>query len=284
MFKQKRSVLVFLIPGLFLLVAFFFVPFITGLRYSLMGGAKMSSFIGLTNYQSLWKNKMFLLGLKNTLALSGICAPLLWLTAFVFSLLLQAIHPKGGVFRSAALIPYMVPSSAMIFVWVILFDYGGWINAGLQALGIGRVLWLESASMRVPVIVMFVWKNLGLMIVLFLTALQTVPPSLYEHAMLEGAGFLTRAFRITLPQILPTAFSIFVLAWIAAFKIFKEVYVLAGAYPDTATYTLQHYMNNMFTRLDYPMVTAAAYCFAAIVFGLFAVLFLLERRAVKSYL
>lgn len=278
MFQRKRSVLIFLIPGLSLLVIFYLVPFFTGLHYSLMGGARMSRYVGITNYQSLWKNPMFLLGLKNTLMLSGICAPLLFVMGFAFSLLLQSVRPKGTLFRTMALIPYLAPSAAMIFLWRLVFGYGGWINYLLQVLGIHRVLWLESAALRFPVIVLFLWKNLGFCSVLFLTALQAIPPSLDEYARLEGAGFLTRALKISLPQILPTAFFIFVMAWINAFRIFQEVYVIAGAYPDAAAYTLQHYMNNMFTRLDYPMVTAAAYSFAAIVFALFALLFLLQRR------
>ena len=129
---------------------------------------------------------------------------------------------------------------------------------------------------------MFVWKNLGFCTVIFLAALQTVPVSLYEYAELEGAGFMTKAFTVALPHILPTAFLVLVLAWINAFRIFKEVYVIAGSYPDQSVYTLQHYMNNMFSRLDYQMVTAAAYSFALIVMLIFGVLFLLQRRASRD--
>lgn len=282
MFQRKWSVLLFLLPGLILLVLFCFVPFFTGIQYSLMGGAKMNSFIGAANYLSLWKNKMFLLGLQNTLILSGVSAPLLWALSFALALLLQSIRPRGALFRAISFLPYMVPSAAMILVWIIVFDDGGWLNALLRALGIPPVLWLESTALRCPVIVMFLWKNLGFCALLFLAALQTVPQPLYEYARLEGAGFLTRALRISLPHILPTAFLIFVIAWISAFRIFKEVYVIAGAYPDASVYTLQHYMNNMFSRLDYPMVTAAAYSFAVIVLMLFAALFLMQRRAAQG--
>ena len=118
--------------------------------------------------------------------------------------------------------------------------------------------------------------------VIFLAALQTVPVSLYEYATLEGAGFFTKAFKVALPHILPTAFLVLVLSWINAFRIFKEVYVIAGSYPDQSVYTLQHYMNNMFSRLDYQMVTAAAYSFAVIVIVIFAVLFLMQRRASRD--
>ena len=96
----------------------------------------------------------------------------------------------------------------------------------------------------------------------------------------KGAGSLTQAFKITLPQIWPTAFLVFVLAWVNAFKIFKEVYFIGGAYPRDAVYTLQHFMNNKFAKLDYQDVTTAAYSFAVIVLALFGVLYL--SKSVRS--
>ena len=76
---------------------------------------------------------------------------------------------------------------------------------------------------------------------------------LYEFARLEGASAYKMATKITLPLILPTAFLVFVLAWVNAFKIFKEVYFIGGAYPNESVYTLQHFMNNKFSKLDYQM-------------------------------
>lgn len=282
MFHKNRSLLLFLLPGLGLLILFNIIPFFGGIWYSVTDGTKANQFVGFANYESLWQNKMFLLGLKNTMILSVICAPLLWVLSFLFALILQLIRPKGKFFRSVSLMPYLAPSSAMLLIWLVIFDYGGPVNRILQAFGMDRVLWLESEALRFPVILMFVWKNLGFCTVIFLAALQTVPVSLYEYAELEGAGFMTKAFTVALPHILPTAFLVLVLAWINAFRIFKEVYVIAGSYPDQSVYTLQHYMNNMFSRLDYQMVTAAAYSFALIVMLIFGVLFLLQRRASRD--
>lgn len=282
MFRKNTPVLMlFLLPGLLLLLLFYVIPLFSGVSYSVTDGSKANTFVGMRNYLSLWQNKMFQLGLKNTLELSVISAPLLWIFAFFLALLLLSISPKGTFFRSSALLPYLAPSSAMLLVWLILFDYGGPLNRMADALGLQRVMWLESSALRVPIILMFIWKNLGFCMVIFLAALQTVPQSLYEYATLEGGGFFVKAFRVALPHILPTAFLIFVLAWINAFKIFKEVYIIAGSYPDRSVYTLQHYMNNMFSRLDYQMVTAAAYSFAVIVLVLFAVLFFLQRRTAQ---
>ena len=116
--------------------------------------------------------------------------------------------------------------------------------------------------------------------VIFAAALQTVPEAYYEYASLEGASAFQRETKITLPLIIPTAFLVFMLAWVNAFKIFKEVYFIGGAYPDETVYTLQHFMNNKFARLDYQDVTTAAYSFAIIVFALFGMMYL--TKAVRS--
>ena len=282
MFEKKKSVLLFLLPGLCMLLIFYIIPFFSGIGYSLMDGSYKNEFVGLKNYREIWQNSMFLLGLKNTMELSLICAPLLWILSFLLASALASIKPFGGFFRSSVLLPYLTPSSAILLVWLVLFDYGGPVNRALAAMGAERVMWLSSGALRLPVVLMFLWKNLGFCLIIFLAALQSVPQPLYEYATLEGAGFMTRAFRITLPLVTPTAFLVFVLAWINAFKIFKEVYFIAGAYPDYSVYTLQNYMNNMFQKLNYQNVTAAAYSFGLIVFAIFGVLFFLHRRAARG--
>ena len=282
MFVKKKSVLLFLLPGLALLLVFYIVPFIGGIRYSLTDGTFYNAFVGMENYRNLWKNTMFQTGLRNTLELSLICAPLLWVLSFLLAAVLSGIKPHGGFFRSSVLMPYLAPSSALLLVWLVLFDYGGPVNRLVTLLGAPRVMWLESAALRVPIVLMFLWKNLGFCVVIFLSALQAIPQPLYEYAELEGAGFLRKAVSITLPLITPSAFLVFVLAWINAFKIFKEVYFIAGAYPDYSVYTLQNYMNNMFEKLNYQYVTAAAYSFAVIVMAIFAVRFILQRRAARG--
>lgn len=282
MFEKKKSVLLFLLPG-FLGLAFFYVaPFIGGIWYSVTDGTYENSFVGLDNYINIWNNQMFRLGLKNTLELSLICAPTVWVLSFVIASLLCRIRPAGGFFRSSILLPYLMPSSAMLLIWLVIFDFGGPVNRVLAAMGIGRVMWLDGGALRLPIILLFIWKNLGFAVIIFLSALQAIPEPLYEYARLEGAGFWRQTFGITLPLIVPSAFLVIILEWINAFKIFKEVYFIGGAYPDESVYTLQNYMNNMFSKLNYQNVTTAAYSFAVIVFVLFGVLFWTQRRLMKT--
>lgn len=280
MFKKKKSLWLFLLPGLAGLMVFYLVPFIGGIYFSLTDGTVDNNFVGLANYQRVWQNEVFRLGFKNSLELSLICAPLIFVLSFILSVMLRALGRASLAYRNILLMPYLVPTSAMLIVWTLLFDYGGVINRLCVLLGAGRVLWLESHMLRVPVVLLYVWKNIGFSVIIFSAALQSVPEEFYEYARLEGAGAWKQETRITLPLILPTAFLVFVLAWVNAFKIFKEVYFIGGAYPNEAVYTLQHFMNNKFARLDYQDVTTAAYSFAVIVLALFGLLYM--RKGVRG--
>ncbi len=282
MYRKKRSVLPFLLPGLAGILLFYIIPFFGGIWYSVTDGSFKNNFVGINNYVSVWNNSMFQLGLRNTFELSLICSPLLWFLSFLFALLLSRIRPAGAFFRSSVLMPYLMPSSAVLIVWLLWFDFGGPVNHLLSALGMERVSWLRGSELRFPVVLMFLWKNLGFCVVIFTAALQSIPEALYEYATLEGASFTKQAFHITLPLIVPSAFLVLILTWINAFKIFKEVYFIGGAYPDEPVYTLQNYMNNMYGKLNYQNVTTAAYIFALMVFALFSVLFFLQRRAQRG--
>ncbi|MCI5565949.1 MAG: sugar ABC transporter permease [Clostridiales bacterium] len=280
MFHHKKSLWLFLLPGLAGLTVFYLAPFLGGIYYSLTDGSIANRFVGLDNYRRIWQNEVFRLGLKNTLELSLLCTPGIFVLSFILAVMLKALREKSAFFRNVLLLPYLMPSSALLIVWLLLFDYGGPINRLLEAAGLGRVLWLESGALRFPVVLLYIWKNVGFSVVIFSAALQAVPEPLYEFAALEGANAAQRAVKITLPLVLPTAFLVFVLAWVNAFKIFKEVYFIGGAYPQDAVYTLQHFMNNKFAKLDYQDVTAAAYSFAVIVLFFFGLLYL--SKSVRS--
>jgi len=282
LYTKKRLVLPFLLPGLAGILLFYVVPFFWGIWYSVTDGSFENNFVGFQNYLNVWRNPMFQLGLKNTMELSLLCAPGLFLIAFVLSVMLNRIRPTGTFFRNTVLMPYLMPSSAVLIIWLLWFDYGGPINRILVMLGGSRVFWLQGVELRTPVVLLFLWKNLGFCVVIFLAALQAIPEALYEYATLEGASFTRQAFSITLPLIVPSAFLVFILCWVNAFRIFKEVFFIGGAYPEEPLYTLQNYMNNMYGKLNYQNVTTAAYSFAVIVFALFGLLFFLQNRAQRG--
>ncbi len=273
MFVKKKSLWLFLLPGLAGLLVFHLVPFIGGIYFSLTDGTINNNLVWFENYKRIFGNKAFLQGLQNSLELSLLSTPIIFLFSFILAIMLKSLRTRSLPYRNILLMPYLVPSSALLIIWMVLFDYGGIVNRLVSLLGLERVMWLESGALRVPIILLYVWKNVGFSVVIFSAALQSVPDEYYEFAMLEGAGPIRQARSITLPLILPTAFLVLVLAWVNAFKIFKEVYFIGGAYPRDEVYTLQHFMNNRFSKLEYQDVTAAAYSFALIVMVFFALLY-----------
>ena len=281
MYKKARLAWPFILPGLAGLLLFYGIPFAGGIWYSVTDGTFENNYVGLGNYISVLQNPMFQLGLRNTVELSLICAPLLFLLSFALAALLHRIRPAGAFFRSSVLMPYLMPSSAVLIIWLLWFDFGGPVNRLITALGGGRIDWLAGAELRVPVVLLFLWKNLGFCVVIFLSALQSIPEPYYEYATLEGASFLRQMFTITLPLVIPSAFLVAILSFVNAFRIFKEVYFIGGPYPEEPLYTLQNYMNNMYGKLNYQNVTTAAYIFAVIVFVFFGLLFLSQRRALR---
>ncbi len=281
MFTKKKSLWLFLLPGLAGLLLFHLVPFLGGIYFSMTDGTIHNNLVWFDNYKRVFANSAFQTGLKNSLELSLLSAPLIFVLSFILAILLKSLRERSLPFRNILLMPYLVPSSALLIIWMVLFDYGGVVNRIVVLLGIERVMWLESGMLRVPIVLLYVWKNIGFSVVIFSAALQSVPDEYYEFARLEGAGHARQALSITLPLVLPTAFLVFVLAWVNAFKIFKEVYFIGGAYPRDEVYTLQHFMNNRFSKLEYQDVTTAAYSFALIVLVFFAMLYM--RKGVRGH-
>ncbi len=282
MFQHKKSLMLFLIPGLLGVLLFYVVPFLGGAYYSFTDGSAQARIVGFANYAAVWGNPMFQLGLKNSLLLSLMCAPNVWLLSFVIAELLRKLPSGTKTLRSMILLPYIMPSSAIILIWLLLFDYGGPINRLVSVLGLERIDFLSGQALRLPVVLLFTWKNLGFAVIVYLSAMQAIPQAYYEFATLEGAGFFRQLTSITLPSVLPTCFLVIILEWINAFKIFKEVYFIGGAYPDFDVYTLQNYMNNMYGNLNYQNVTTAAYTFAFMLFVLFGLLFWIQKIAIGA--
>ena len=158
---RKKSVWLYLLPGLVGLLAFYLVPFVWGIWFSLTDGTIDNRFVGFDNYLRVWQNEVFQLGLKNTIELSLLCAPVIFVLSFLLAGMLRKPIAGSTFYRNALLMPYLMPSAAMLIIWLILFDYGGPINRLVAALGFDRVFWLEGAALRVPIVLLYIWKNLG---------------------------------------------------------------------------------------------------------------------------
>jgi multiple sugar transport system permease protein len=167
----------------------------------------------------------------------------------------------------------------MAFFWKALFSYEGVLNGWLSGLNLPRINWLDSSLAFLIMVLIFVWKNLGYNMVLFLAGLGNIPKDYYEAAAVDGAN-AWHAFRyITAPHLIPTAILTLIMSIINSFKVFKEIYLITGSYPHNSIYTLQHFMNNMFASLNYPRLTTATTVLVALIALFTQTLLKLERRA-----
>ena len=155
-------------------------------------------------------------------------------------------------------------------------------NEFLALFGSERIDWLKSDYCKVVVIVLFLWKNLGYFMILFMAALNNIPKTLLEVADVEGASAAHKFFNIKLRYLSPTVLFVTILSIINSFKVFREIYLLTGAYPYTGLYMMQHFMNNMFHDSDYQRLSAAAVFMALAMIVLIAVLFAAENRFGKD--
>ncbi|ATW23843.1 carbohydrate ABC transporter permease [Candidatus Formimonas warabiya] len=268
----------FLGPSLLGFSLFYLLPFVTGFYYSLVDSPINGTFVGLHNYGALLKNPSFLLALANTAKFTLICVPLNMILSLGVALLLNPKIQGRNLFRTIMITPLVVPVASVVLVWQAFFDLNGVLNSLIHALGYPPVDWMKTNWSRMVVLVVYLWKNIGYSVIMFLAGLQNIPAEYYEAARIDGASQPQEFFRITLVYLTPTTFFVFVISIINSFKVFRETYLISGEYPYNSIYMLQHYMNNMFMALDYQKLTSAAFIMAAFIVAVVLLLFIVERK------
>ena len=268
--------LCFLSPSLLGVGVFFIVPFGVVVYYSLIDGVGSKNFVFLDNFIKLFDNSAFRMAAKNTLSFSVVAVPLAVALAMVLALMLECRIPLKSQFRTFFLSPMMVPVASVVLIWQVLFNFNGTINEFLMLFGVDKIDWLQSDYCQIVVIILFLWKNLGYNMILFMAGLANIPKELLEVADVEGASESYKFFNIKLRYLSPTVLFVTILSLINSFKVFREVYLLTGDYPYEKLYMLQHFMNNTFRSLDYQKLSAAAVVMALVMVVLIALLFIAE--------
>ena len=267
-----------LIPSLAGVLVFFIIPFFVIIFYSMVDNPINKDFVFLDNYISVIKNTAFRRASLNTLKFSLISVPLAVTLSLVLALLLDCRIPFVSQFRTSFLCPMMVPVASIVLIWQVIFHYNGALNEFLSNFGVDKIDWLKSTKGQLVIVVLFLWKNLGYNMILFLSALNGIPKDLLEVATLEGAGPAYRFFRIKLRYLSPTILFVTILSLINSFKVFREIYLLTGDYPYDSLYMLQHYMNNMFRNIDYQKLSSGAILMAIVMIIIIGGLFIAENK------
>ena len=282
--KHKKTVcsLLFLAPSFIGVLLFFFVPFSVVVYYSMIDNPVRKNFVLFDNFIALMSNKAFQMAAANTLKFTLVSVPLAVILSLLMACMLDKSIPFKSQFRSFFLTPMMVPVASVVLVFQVIFNQNGVLNEFLSVFGQDKIDWFKSDYAMVIVVILFLWKNLGYNMILFMAGLAAVPQEVMDAAKMDGAGDFQMFVHLKLKYLSPTIFFVTIFSIINSFKVFREVYLLTGDYPYESLYMLQHFMNNAFQSLNYQRLSAASIVMSLFMIVIIGILFVAENHFGKD--
>ncbi|WP_069649322.1 carbohydrate ABC transporter permease [Caloranaerobacter ferrireducens] len=264
---RKSKGFLFILPSLIGFSILYVIPFIGGLKYSVSRSGFDDTFVAFKNYNDVFKSNAFNLALKNTALFMGIAIPLIIIISFILALIIYEIKAPNFI-KLFIILPMAIPSGTVAGFFRKVFGFGGF-NL------------IDTEYAMIVVILIFIWRNTGYNLIIYLAGLSQLRKEIIEASMIDGANYFQRLWHIIIPLITPTTVFVGIVTIINSFKVFKDIFILQGSYPNPKIYMLQHYMNNKFRDLQYEKLTSAAYVFAIVIFAFAFLLFLLDKKHAK---
>lgn len=244
---------VFVAPAVLILLFCSIIPIIitfgisfTDLGLAQLGKWNLLKFKGFSNYANILSDRVFQKSITNTLYYVCAGVPIVIAVSFLLAFLLHGGGERKifSFFRAVFYSPSVTNMVAVSIVWLYLFNPSiGLFNDVLEFIGLEPIMWLKSPSTaKNSLLILSVWRNMGLNMLIFLAALQSVPKELYEASSLDGAGKLTQLFKITFPNIMFSVFFVIVTTLIGWFQYFEEVYVMTEGGPANSTISMTYYV------------------------------------------
>lgn len=265
----------FLLPGLALYLIWSVYPllyqlYISFFDWNIMPG-QVSTYVGLANYEAVFADRTFWLAMSNTAGYAMITVTGQMLIGLALAMLVNRVTIGKRFFRTVYYLPVVTSWVVVSFLFIYLFSPGdaGLINFVLTQLGIisEPISWLASASTAwIAIYSLGIWKGMGWAMVIFLAALQGIPPELYEAAAIDGADEWDRIRFITLPLIRRTIFFVFIALMIGGFQVFISVLLITGGGPLHRTEVALTYMfDEAFGNLNFGYGAALSYVLAVVI-------------------
>lgn len=272
--KQKAAWLAMIFPSAAGFLCFSLFPTMYSLLLSFFENGRLEKFAGVSNYLSLFQSESFRLAVWNTFRFIVVAVPVSIVLALFFALWLERSPVLSRPFQSVLFFPFVVPSICIAVIFGEIFALDGWLNRlfrqSVDYLGSDWSFWIA--------VLVFLWKNTGILLLLLLQGLRSIPPERYDAFRLDSDSILDRLRMITLPGLRPTlGFALF-FAVLQVLRLFRDIYLIFGKYPPREIYMLQHFLNNAFFNLEYGKLTSCAFAVSALVILLAAGLYFGFRR------
>jgi multiple sugar transport system permease protein/sn-glycerol 3-phosphate transport system permease protein len=248
--RERREWLLFALliaPNLLLFSVFTYWPllynaYLSFVRWNFLRPTR--PFVWLDNYIDVFTSAQFWTIMRNTLTFTICSVGLTLLLGLGVALLLHQPLRYRNTARAVLFSPTVMAGAVVAVVWSYIFDPRyGLLNQLLGLLGLNSPNWLNDPAWAMPaVIIVYVWKNLGYAVVIYLAGLQGIARELYDAALVDGAGPWARFRHVTLPGLSPVAFFLSVTSVLATFQSFDIIKVLTDGGPVDATSTLIFYL------------------------------------------
>lgn len=285
---EKRNTLIglsFILPNFIGFFIFILIPVIFSLviSFTKWDGFTPMEFVGLKNFITVCKDKYFGQAIGRTVIFSIFSVSITTVISLGLAILLNKPIKGKGFFRSAIFFPYVASIVAVGVVWNMLFqkDFGP-INEFLKFLGFTSVPgWTASTSWALfAVAIVFIWKNMGYYMIVYLAALQDIPTELREASMIDGASNLQHFRKIVLPLLAPSTFFVVLMLTIDSFKKTLDlIMVMTEGGPGQATTMLVNYVyNKAFISEQYGVSSAAAIVLFLLVTLITVIQFRIEKK------
>lgn len=232
-----------LFPTLLVLGVFVFYPGLESLYLSLNdvdGFSMQKTFVGLENYRLLGISPQYWQSLQVTLAFTVLTVVPSVVLSLGVALALDANPYVRGVLRTVFLMPVAISSAMAAMLWVFFYNpSSGYLNYLLEVVGVHGPNWLGDGKWSlVAVAIVTIWKEIGFNIIFFLAGIASIPGEYREAAMIDGAGFWSRLWHVTLPSLTPTILFVSVVTMLSSFQSFGQIHILTAGGPAGATTTL----------------------------------------------
>lgn len=278
---------IFLLPMLFFYIVFQLIPIIANVLYSTLDWSGISSnaiFIGLNNYKELLKDKYFWNSLLNSFKYMIMTVPVQLAISLLLAYLLTNIIKKGAtVFRTIFFLPVITTTSIVGIVMVFIFGGTGVVNELLSNIGLKGISWLGSAKTSLGVISSIgVWKEMGIFMIYWMAALQSVPEDVYDAAKIDGANSWQTFRKIVFPLILPIGQVIGLLCIMSSLKVFDLVQSMTNGGPFYSTDVISTFVYRTAYAGTSGMPRAGYASAAALTFGLIMITIALLGNIIKN--
>ena len=245
--KEKTAGVVFCLPFIIGFLVFLIIPMGISFYYSLCDYDILSppEFVGLKNYIDMFTNdEVFWHSIKATLYFALVSVPLRLIFALLVAMILVKPTKATGFYRAAYYLPSIIGGSvAVAILWKRMFSPDGVVNSILGIFGIDtNFAWLSDTRTAIWTLILLAVWQFGSSMLIFLSALKQIPKSLYEAADVDGAGKVTKFFRVTLPLLTPTIFFNLVMQMINGFLAFTQSLIITQGKPMDTTLFYAVYM------------------------------------------